>query len=203
MCRIECVCARLYAAASHQSSLIVARLFSTLQKKVVRLAHYRYYFYVAPVMMKLTVGVCIPPAESIIVARSSRSSQCLLFCFSFLVCVQFFAQNTHTDVILFIFLFFFCFSNSFFCFGHWPLLFVAWTTLVLHCVAMVPESTNTQQARFCSFFKKLLFRWENSTFGCCYHRICGIRFFLKLSPAVCGRKIERCSIEKVFVYLRF
>ena len=107
MCRIECVCARLYAAASHQSSLIVARLFSTLQKKVVRLAHYRYYFYVAPVMMKLTVGVCIPPAESIIVARSSRSSQCLLFCFSFLVCVQFFAQNTHTDVILFIYFFFF------------------------------------------------------------------------------------------------
>ena len=31
MCQIECV--RLYAAASHQSSLIVARLFSTLLKK--------------------------------------------------------------------------------------------------------------------------------------------------------------------------
>ena len=126
----------------------------------------------------------------------------LILFFLFGLCSVFRTKHTHGRNFIYLF-FFFCFSNSFFCFGHWPLLFVAWTTLVLHCVAMVPESTNTQQARFCSFFKKLLFRWENSTFGCCYHRICGIKFFLKLSPAVCGRKIERCSIEKVFVYLRF
>ena len=96
MCRIECVCARLYAAASHQSSLIVARLFSTLQKKVVRLAHYRYYFYVAPVMMKLTVGVCVslPLRASLLHgAHAVPSASYFVFPFWF---VFSFSHKTHT-----------------------------------------------------------------------------------------------------------
>jgi hypothetical protein len=157
-----CVCARLYAAAaaSHQSSLIVARLFSTLspQKSSPSSALPLLFLRCARDDEIDGRSVCIPPAESIIVARSSRSSQCLLFCFSFLVCVQFFAQNTHThtDVIL-LFLFFFVSPILFsvLVIGHYCLsLGRPWFFIALLWSPNRPTGSIL-------FFKKkkLLFRW--------------------------------------------
>ena len=159
-----CVCARLYAAAaSHQSSLIVARLFSTLssQKSSPSSALPLLFLRCARDDEIDGRSVCIPPAESIIVARSSRSSQCLLFCFSFLVCVQFFAQNTHTHTDVILLFLFFLYLQFFFLF--WSLAIIVCRLDDLGSSLRCYGPQIDQQARFCSFKKKKNFYFVGKT----------------------------------------
>lgn len=149
----------------HQSSLIgaTARLFHWPKcKSVCRAALMPLILFLWLLCYRWkwrTVGQqCIPPAVGIIWLCTARARLiCLLFFFfiPFLFVFSFRTkQITHTDGRTD----FIIFRFSFFCFGHSPLLFVAWSTLLApHFVAMVPKSTNANGSILRFVWKSLAF----------------------------------------------